>query len=66
MITNTQTSYWAQRLREYRIRTGITQSELANRCGLTSFHISRIENNATANLRAATLQKLNAFFDEQA
>ena len=66
MITNTQTSYWSQKLREYRIANGITQKELADRCDISPLVVCRIETQRNSNIRTKTLHKLNAFFNELA
>lgn len=44
-------------LREARLQKGLTQEELAERCGTTKAYISKVENNAK-DIRFATLQKL--------
>jgi DNA-binding XRE family transcriptional regulator len=44
-------------VKEYRTREGITQQELANRCGTTRNYISRIENNRS-DIELGTLRKI--------
>lgn len=44
-------------LREARLQKGLTQEELAKRCGSTKAYISKLENNSK-DIRFATLQKL--------
>ena len=44
-------------LREARLQKGLTQEELAARCGTTKAHISKVENNVK-DIRFASLQKL--------
>jgi DNA-binding XRE family transcriptional regulator len=44
-------------LQELRNDEGLTQGELAERCGTTSKYISRVENNAS-NIRLSTLLKI--------
>lgn len=44
-------------LEEARLKLGLTQEELAERCGTTKSYISRIENNAS-DIRLSTLMKI--------
>ena len=44
-------------LEEARIKLGITQEELAEKCGTNKSYISRIENNAS-DIRLSTLMKI--------
>jgi ribosome-binding protein aMBF1 (putative translation factor) len=44
-------------IHEARLEKGITQSELAEKCGTTKSYISRIENNLK-EIRISTLQKI--------
>lgn len=44
-------------LEEARIKMGLTQEELANKCGTNKSYISRIENNAS-DIRLSTLMKI--------
>ena len=44
-------------LEEARIKLGMTQEELANKCGTNKSYISRIENNAS-DIRLSTLMKI--------
>ena len=44
-------------LEEARVKMGLTQEELANKCGTTKSYISRIENNAS-DIRLSTLMKI--------
>lgn len=44
-------------LEEARMKMGLTQEELANKCGTNKSYISRIENNA-ADIRLSTLMKI--------
>ncbi len=44
-------------LEEARLRLGMTQAELAEKCGTNKSYISRIENNAS-DIRLSTLMKI--------
>ncbi len=44
-------------LEEARLRLGLTQEELAQKCGTSKSYISRIENNAS-DIRLSTLMKI--------
>ncbi len=44
-------------LEEARLKLGMTQEELANKCGTNKAYISRIENNAS-DIRLSTLMKI--------
>ncbi len=44
-------------LEEARLKLGLTQEELAERCGTNKSYISRIENNAS-DIRLSTLMKI--------
>jgi DNA-binding XRE family transcriptional regulator len=44
-------------LQDLRTKEGITQEELANRCGTTKSYISRIENNAS-DIRLSTIMRI--------
>jgi DNA-binding XRE family transcriptional regulator len=44
-------------LEEARLKLGLTQEELASRCGTNKSYISRIENNAS-DIRLSTLMKI--------
>ncbi|MFN9111026.1 MAG: helix-turn-helix domain-containing protein, partial [Bacteroidota bacterium] len=44
-------------LQELRKEKGLTQAELAERCGTTKTYISRIENNAS-DIRLSTLMRI--------
>ena len=44
-------------LQELRKEKGLTQEQLANKCGTTKTHISRIENNS-GDIRLSTLMKI--------
>lgn len=44
-------------LQELRTNEGLTQEELANRCGTTKSYISRIENNAS-DIRLSTIMRI--------
>ncbi len=44
-------------LRNLRTNEGLTQEELANRCGTTKSYISRIENNAS-DIRLSTIMRI--------
>jgi HTH-type transcriptional regulator / antitoxin HipB len=44
-------------LQDLRMKEGITQEELANRCGTTKSYISRIENNAS-DIRLSTIMRI--------
>lgn len=44
-------------LEEARLKRGMTQEELANKCGTNKAYISRIENNAS-DIRLSTLMKI--------
>ena len=44
-------------LEEARLKKGMTQEELADKCGTNKSYISRIENNAS-DIRLATLMKI--------
>lgn len=44
-------------LQELRIEEGMTQEELANKCGTTKSYISRIENNAS-DIRLSTIMRI--------
>ena len=44
-------------LEEARIKMGLTQEELADKCGTNKSYISRIENNAS-DIRLSTLMKI--------
>lgn len=44
-------------LEEARIKMGLTQKELADKCGTTKTYISRIENNAS-DIRLSTLMRI--------
>ncbi|MFN8308721.1 MAG: helix-turn-helix transcriptional regulator [Chitinophagales bacterium] len=44
-------------LEEARVKLGMTQEELAEKCGTNKSYISRIENNAT-DIRLSTLMKI--------
>ncbi len=44
-------------LEEARIKLGLTQEELADKCGTNKSYISRIENNAS-DIRLSTLMKI--------
>ena len=44
-------------LQELRKEQGLTQKELADKCGITKNYISKIENNAS-NVRVTTLMKI--------
>ncbi|MBK8701924.1 MAG: helix-turn-helix transcriptional regulator [Saprospiraceae bacterium] len=44
-------------LQELRTKEGLTQEELANRCGTTKSYISRIENNAS-DIRLSTIMRI--------
>jgi DNA-binding XRE family transcriptional regulator len=44
-------------LEEARIKLGMTQEELANKCGTNKSYISRIENNSS-DIRLSTLMKI--------
>ena len=44
-------------LQEMRKEQGLTQEELANKCGTTKTYISRIENNAS-DIRLSTLMRI--------
>jgi ribosome-binding protein aMBF1 (putative translation factor) len=44
-------------IQQARIEKGLTQEELANKCGTTKSYISRIENNVK-EVRFSTLQKI--------
>lgn len=44
-------------IEEARIKLGMTQDELATKCGTNKSYISRVENNA-ADLRLSTLMKI--------
>jgi HTH-type transcriptional regulator/antitoxin HipB len=44
-------------LEEARTKLGMTQEELANKCGTNKSYISRIENNAS-DIRLSTLMKI--------
>lgn len=44
-------------LEEARLKLGMTQEELANKCGTNKSYISRIENNAS-DIRLSTLMKI--------
>ncbi|MBI3258208.1 MAG: helix-turn-helix transcriptional regulator [Ignavibacteriae bacterium] len=44
-------------LEEARLKLGMTQEELAEKCGTTKSYISRIENNAS-DIRLSTLMKI--------
>ena len=44
-------------LEEARLKRGMTQEELASRCGTNKSYISRIENNAS-DIRLSTLMKI--------
>ena len=44
-------------LEDARLKMGLTQEELANKCGTNKSYISRIENNAS-DIRLSTLMKI--------
>jgi HTH-type transcriptional regulator / antitoxin HipB len=44
-------------LQELRTKEGLTQEELANKCGTTKSYISRIENNAS-DIRLSTIMRI--------
>ena len=44
-------------LQDLRTKEGMTQEELANRCGTTKSYISRIENNAS-DIRLSTIMRI--------
>jgi HTH-type transcriptional regulator / antitoxin HipB len=44
-------------LQDLRSKEGLTQEELANRCGTTKSYISRIENNAS-DIRLSTIMRI--------
>jgi HTH-type transcriptional regulator/antitoxin HipB len=44
-------------LQDLRTKEGMTQEELANKCGTTKSYISRIENNAS-DIRLSTIMKI--------
>lgn len=44
-------------LQELRIKEGMTQEELANKCGTTKSYISRIENHAS-DIRLSTIMRI--------
>lgn len=44
-------------IEEARLKLGMTQEELANKCGTNKSYISRIENNAS-DIRLSTLMKI--------
>ncbi len=44
-------------LQELRLKEGMTQEELANKCGTTKSYISRIENNAS-DIRLSTIMRI--------
>jgi DNA-binding XRE family transcriptional regulator len=44
-------------LQELRAKEGLTQEELANKCGTTKSYISRIENNAS-DIRLSTIMRI--------
>lgn len=44
-------------LQELRTKEGMTQEELANKCGTTKSYISRIENNAS-DIRLSTIMRI--------
>ncbi|MFZ1790884.1 MAG: helix-turn-helix transcriptional regulator [Saprospiraceae bacterium] len=44
-------------LQDLRTKEGMTQEELANKCGTTKSYISRIENNA-AEIRLSTIMRI--------
>ena len=44
-------------LQELRKKNGLTQEQLANKCGTTKTYISRIENNAS-DIRLSTLMRI--------
>jgi HTH-type transcriptional regulator / antitoxin HipB len=44
-------------LQDLRTNEGLTQEELANRCGTTKSYISRIENNAS-DIRLSTIMRI--------
>ena len=46
-----------KRIREIREKRGLTQEELALKCGTTKNYISRIENNAS-DIRLSTLKRI--------
>jgi len=44
-------------LQDLRVKEGMTQEELANKCGTTKSYISRIENNAS-DIRLSTIMRI--------
>ena len=44
-------------IQELRIESGLTQQQLADKCGTTKTYISRIENNAS-DIRLSTLRRI--------
>jgi transcriptional regulator with XRE-family HTH domain len=44
-------------LQDLRIKEGMTQEELANKCGTTKSYISRIENNAS-DIRLSKIMRI--------
>lgn len=52
-------------IREYRIRNGITQAEMARRCGLTRATICMMESGKYHRPNFVTLHKVNKVLEEQ-
>ncbi|MFZ1703392.1 MAG: helix-turn-helix transcriptional regulator [Saprospiraceae bacterium] len=44
-------------LQDMRIKEGMTQEQIANKCGTTKSYISRIENNAS-DIRLSTIMRI--------
>ena len=51
-----------EKIKMYRVRMGMTQTELANKLGLRKTAISKWENNQVVNIKRDTLSKLAAIF----
>ncbi|MDO5433356.1 LexA family transcriptional regulator [Eubacterium sp.] len=53
----------AQRIKEERLKAGLTQEELANKLGLKKSAIAKYENGRVTNLKKSTIEQLSKIFN---